>query len=63
MSGNDLPVFEEGKSTPPAELFDKAFEGQEGLTSCSHVHPQFDVYHPGGHPENDELPSKNSHEF
>lgn len=28
------------------------------LTSCSHVHPQFDVYHPGGHPENED-PSRN----
>jgi hypothetical protein len=32
-----------------------ALQNHERQVSCNHVHPQYDVYHPGGHPENGTL--------
>lgn len=34
-----------------AEEIDTAVQEEKARTSCDHVHPQADVHHPGGHPE------------
>lgn len=38
--------------TAVSEQVEAAVKNQERLTSCDYVHPQYDVHHPAGHPEN-----------
>lgn len=37
------------------EDVEAAVKDEERRTSCDYVHPQYDVHHPGGHPENSVL--------
>lgn len=34
------------------EKVEVAVKEEKRRTSCDHIHPQYDVHHPGGHPEN-----------
>jgi hypothetical protein len=38
--------------TAVGEAVEGAVKREKRLTSCDYVHPEYDVYHPEGHPEN-----------
>lgn len=38
-----------------SEAVERTVKEDERRTSCDYVHPQYDVHHPGGHPENSVL--------